>query len=167
MSHHHHPTFQGFPPAHSASDSYVGLPVAAAARISMQLVASLAHATTSMVRHPTSTPVLEMAKGIGRIELQRNGRWESVSNCEAEVLPGLFCTCCPSACALTAIFACCNRAAYTHTRTPVPAKHSQGECDASTEVGPAPAVTRPKGSFILFNKKGDLRNKHLHPLWID
>jgi hypothetical protein len=64
-------TFHGLPPAHSASASYVGLPVAAAARMSMQLVASLAHATSSIVSTPTSTPVLEMAKGIGRIELRQ------------------------------------------------------------------------------------------------
>jgi hypothetical protein len=64
-------TFQGRPPAHSANASYVGLPVAAAARMSMQLVASLAHATSSIVSTPTSTPVLEMAKGIGSMELQQ------------------------------------------------------------------------------------------------
>lgn len=63
-------TFQALPPAHSANASYVGLPVAPAARINMQLVASLAHATTNIVRQPTSTPVLLMAKGIGRMELQ-------------------------------------------------------------------------------------------------
>lgn len=35
----------------------------------MQLVASLAHDTSSMVRQPTSTPVLDTAKGMGRMEL--------------------------------------------------------------------------------------------------
>jgi hypothetical protein len=64
-------TFQGRPPAHSASASYVGLPVAAAARMSMQLVASFAHATSSIVSTPTSTPVLDIANGIGRMELQQ------------------------------------------------------------------------------------------------
>jgi hypothetical protein len=64
------PTFQALPPAHSANASYVGLPVAPAARISIQLVASLAHATTNMVKHPTRTPVLEMANGMGKMELQ-------------------------------------------------------------------------------------------------
>jgi hypothetical protein len=39
--------------------------------MSMQLVASLAHATSSIVSTPTSTPVLEMAKGMGKMELQQ------------------------------------------------------------------------------------------------
>jgi hypothetical protein len=40
----------------------------------MQLVASFAHATSNMVRQPTSTPVLLMANGMGRMELQAHQR---------------------------------------------------------------------------------------------
>ena len=67
-------TFQDLPPAHSASASYVGFPVAAAALMSMQLVESLAQATTSIVRAPTSAPVFDRAKGTGRMELQKERR---------------------------------------------------------------------------------------------
>jgi hypothetical protein len=43
----------------------------------MQLVASLAHATTNIVRQPTSTPVLLMANGMGRMELQAQAHQRS------------------------------------------------------------------------------------------
>jgi hypothetical protein len=39
--------------------------------MSIQLVALFAIATTTIVMQPISTPVLEMANGIGRIELQQ------------------------------------------------------------------------------------------------
>ena len=50
--------------------------------MSIQLVASFAHATSSIVKHPTRTPVLEIAKGMGRIELQH----KTVKTAAAETL---------------------------------------------------------------------------------
>lgn len=54
------------------------LPVRSAALMSITLVAQFVHATSSMVSKPSSTPVLLIAKGSGRMELGRGRRGPGV-----------------------------------------------------------------------------------------